>query len=73
MGANANEQRLRRIYNEFTNPTDFTSRKRWYAVPPYKKGENWKILNEQGEIVAWFEMREDCLKVVDTMNKSDLL
>lgn len=42
---------------------------RWYAVPPYKKGENWKILNEGGEIVAWFEMREDCLKVVDTMNE----
>ena len=43
---------------------------RWYAVPPYNKGENWQILNESGEIVAWFEMREDCLKVVDTMNEN---
>lgn len=41
---------------------------RWYAVPPYKKGDNWKILNEDGECVAWFELRDDCLKTVDAVN-----
>ena len=54
--------------SKFRTEKEVTSN-RWYAVPPYKKGENWKILNESGEIVAWFEMREDCLKVVDTMNE----
>ena len=31
----------------------------WYAIPPYKKGESWKIANENGELVAIFELKED--------------
>ena len=43
---------------------------KWYAVPPYKIGENWKILNDKGEIVAWFEDREDCEKAVEVYNRA---
>lgn len=43
-------------------------KKEWYAVPPYVKGENWKIVNENGEIVAWFELKEECIMVVKMMN-----
>ncbi len=43
-------------------------KKEWYAVPPYAKGENWKIVNENGEVVAWFELKEDCIIVVKMMN-----
>lgn len=40
----------------------------WYAIPPYRKGENWKIVNENGEVVAWFELKKDCLKAVEAVN-----
>ena len=43
----------------------------WYAVPPYKISENWKILNERGEIVAWFETREDCILAVKLFNEKN--
>lgn len=42
---------------------------KWYAVPPYKGGENWKVLNDKGEIVAWFETQEDCEKAVMCYNE----
>ena len=42
--------------------------KKWFAVPSYKKGEAWKILNEDGEMVAKFEIKEDCLLAVDAVN-----
>lgn len=40
----------------------------WYAVPPYKKGESWKIVNQFGELVAIFELKSDCLKTVEAVN-----
>ena len=40
----------------------------WYAVPPYIKGKNWKIVNQFGELVAIFELKSDCLKVVEAVN-----
>lgn len=43
----------------------------WYAVPPYKVSENWKILNERGEIVAWFENKEDCIFAVKLFNEKN--
>lgn len=41
----------------------------WYAIPPYKKGENWTILNEQGELIATFERREDCVMTAEVMSR----
>lgn len=40
----------------------------WYAIPPYMKGENWKIVNQFGELVATFELKSDCLKAVEAVN-----
>lgn len=40
----------------------------WYAIPPYMKGENWKIVNQFGELVAIFELKSDCLKAVEAVN-----
>jgi transcription antitermination factor NusG len=41
----------------------------WYAVPPYKKVENWKIVDNIGQYVASFEMKEHCIEVVKLHNK----
>ena len=32
----------------------------WYPVPPYRRTEAWKILNQNGELVAEFQERADC-------------
>jgi len=36
----------------------------WYAIPPYKDGEKWSILNEKGEFVASFTFKAQCLDVI---------
>jgi len=41
----------------------------WYPKPPYNN-EGWQILNEQGELVATFENKEDCLKTVEAINQT---
>lgn len=41
---------------------------KWYAVPPYQNTEQWKIVNEDGEYVASFEMKEVCELVVKMWN-----
>ena len=46
------------------------SQKKWYAIPPYKKGELWKIYNETGEYIAAFEIRETCERAVELWNKN---
>lgn len=42
----------------------------WYAVPPYRNG-GWTIVNENGELVATFENKEECLKVVELFNNKN--
>ena len=41
---------------------------KWYAVPPYAN-EGWKIFNIKGELVATFEIQEDCEKAVWVYNE----
>ena len=42
----------------------------WYAVPPYDTSkESWKIVNENGELIAQFERKEDCLLAVKLFNE----
>ena len=43
---------------------------KWYAVPPYRD-EGWTIVNEKGELVAPFERREECEKVVELFNNQN--
>lgn len=40
----------------------------WYITPPYK-GIEWTIVNENGELVATFQNKEDCIKAVQAINK----
>jgi len=42
---------------------------RWYPVPPYKD-EGWRVMNEQGELVATFESKQDCMRCVKEINNS---
>ena len=42
---------------------------KWYAVAPYKVNENWELLNDRDEIIAWFKTREDCEKAVWVYNQ----
>ena len=42
--------------------------KQWYPIPPYKN-EGWKIINEDGEHVATFEIKEDCILACDLYNR----
>lgn len=44
---------------------------KWYAVPPYKN-EGWKIYNNEGELVATFELREECEMIVDLFNSQQI-
>ena len=41
----------------------------WYAIPPCAN-EGWCIFNEKGELVATFEMKEDCLFAVKLFNEN---
>lgn len=43
---------------------------RWFAIPPVNSGGTWKISNEDGERVAWFETKKDCLTAVEFFNQS---
>ncbi len=48
-------------------------KEKWYAIPPYTtngtpSGVNWEIHNEKGELVASFEDREECEKIVELFN-----
>jgi hypothetical protein len=47
--------------------TDFT-KDYWYAVPPYKKNDGWRVLNECGELIAVFETKEECIEAVNAVN-----
>lgn len=40
----------------------------WYPVPPYKKNENWMILNECGELIATFEEKNECIEAANAVN-----
>ena len=44
----------------------------WYPVPPYRKGGNWKVLNEQGELVAIFENKSDCIRACNAVNTTNV-
>jgi len=43
---------------------------KWYAVPPYRN-EGWTIANEKGELVATFECKDECEKVVELFNNQN--
>ncbi len=42
-------------------------KKQWYPVPPYNN-EGWKIINEDGEHVAVFEDKEECIQTCKLHN-----
>lgn len=43
---------------------------KWYAIPPYKKGEHWKVKDEMGNKVASFERKEDA-EIISRLNNGD--
>jgi hypothetical protein len=42
---------------------------KWYAIPPYMKREQWKIVNSYGELIAVFEDKSECEMVVKLINE----
>ncbi|MFW5753509.1 MAG: hypothetical protein ACOCV9_01790 [Marinilabiliaceae bacterium] len=42
---------------------------KWYPVPPYKN-EGWIIVNEDGELIATFEEKDDCIRAVELNNEN---
>jgi hypothetical protein len=42
--------------------------KEWYPVPPYHN-EGWRAFNEDGELIATFELKEDCIKACEAVNE----
>ena len=44
-------------------------KEQWYAVPPYMKKEQWKIVNSYGELIAVFEDKSECEMVVKLINE----